>query len=369
MPRIIDFTPFNPNFQTPGFCFRALFLFLNVYRPSSKGCDKDVTDEGGGGGGTGTGGTTNSSTEKPSRWGFKNRDQRGSDRRRQSSSQQQDNSKSDTSASVEQPAGTTPTAATRGSSLRFQVPSRSGGRKTSTSTDPARTSTVTTTKSGGREAIVYSPASSSFSMTSVSSTPCSDMFFASGNTTPSHVTSPPPHSHFGSPLIFSPPISPPPALSSSRAMMMSSVPSTIQELTPLVLSPVPQSASRAGSRTPTAIKTAPPDLTSPVKSTNTYLSVSGLRMPTKSKTDDLERYITEIEAGEAANMLQSAAAGSFSAGATPTKEHKKYTKRRYTDSRHPTTELPDVSAQSTGAINESMTLERPLLRRRPQQLA
>ena len=99
---------------------------------------------------------------------------------------------------------------------------------------------------------------------------------------------------------------------------------------------------------------------------NTYLSVSGQRIPTKSKTDDLERYIAEIEAE----------------GGKPTsdpnlpsnlRESRKYTRRKYTDNRHPTTELPDVTSASTGAINVATTSpppERPaLVKRRTQQLA
>ena len=74
---------------------------------------------------------------------------------------------------------TTPTEPKRGeSSIKFQVPTR---RKAS---GVEKSPTSTTNQSQGREAIVYSPASSSFSMTSVSSnrgsTPCSDVFFGSG---------------------------------------------------------------------------------------------------------------------------------------------------------------------------------------------
>ena len=96
-------------------------------------------------------------------WGFR-KDFRGSDRRRKVSNIQEG----------EPSRGT--------SSLRFQVPSRPG-RKPSTTETPTKTTTISAPQ--GREAIVYSPASSSFSMASVSSnrgsTPCSDMFFASGN--------------------------------------------------------------------------------------------------------------------------------------------------------------------------------------------
>merc|ERR1712018_355222 len=101
---------------------------------------------------------------------------------------------------------------TRGSGIRFQVPVR---RKTSNTEQP-QIKSPPSVMPNTREAIVYSPASSTFSMTSVSSTrgtPCSDMFFASGNTTPSLVASPPPtQTHFVSPP-FSPPTSPPPLTS------------------------------------------------------------------------------------------------------------------------------------------------------------
>ena len=238
------------------------------------------------------------------------------------------------------------TAATQGeptrnaSSLRFQVPSR---RKASTV--PATPST--SVQPQGREAIVYSPASSSFSMTSVSSnrgsTPCSDIFFGSGTTTPSHIASPPPmHSHFGSPIFLSPPVSPPPLTTIPSTTIDS--PTDSASATPIVLSPVPM---------------APPQrlaTSSNQQSSNVYLSASGQRViPYKSKTDDLDRYISEIE--------------------NETKETstvRKYTRRRYTDNRHTTTELPDVSSASMGAINVqssvNATADKPLTRRRTQQL-
>ena len=103
---------------------------------------------------------------------------------------------------------------------------------------------------------------------------------------------------------------------------------------------------------------------------STYLSVSGQRIPTKSKTDDLERYIAEIEASEAESSV--AGLNNVTGGAqTSTTVSRKYTRRRYTDNRHPTTELPDMTSASTGAINVTSTMspERPLIRRRTQQLA
>ena len=109
---------------------------------------------------------------------------------------------------------------------------------------------------------------------------------------------------------------------------------------------------------------------------STYLSVSGQRVPTKSKTDDLERYIAEIEASEAeaAGLNNSGSSGPGGIGIpaqTSTTVSRKYTRRRYTDNRHPTTELPDMTSASTGAINVTSTMspERPLIRRRTQQLA
>ena len=235
-------------------------------------------------------------------------------------------------------ATTTPaTEPTKASSLRFQVPSR---RKTSTVTTSA------VQPQGGREAIVYSPASSSFSMTSVSSnrgsTPCSDIFFGSGTTTPSHMASPPPTtSQFGSPIFLSPPVSPPPLTTIPSTTIDS--PTDSASATPIVLSPVPMAP-------PQRMATTSGQATMP---SNTFLSASGQRViPYKSKTDDLDRYISEIE-----NETKE----------TPTV--RKYTRRRYTDNRHTTTELPDVSSASMGAINvTSVATEKPLTRRRTQQL-
>jgi hypothetical protein len=53
----------------------------------------------------------------------------------------------------------------------------------------------------------------------------------------------------------------------------------------------------------------------------------------RSKTDNLERLISEVERSSADNV---------SGGGLGGREVKKYIRRRYTDSRHPTTELPDV---------------------------
>ena len=177
----------------------------------------------------------------------------------------------------------------------------------------------------------------------------------------------PPPSHLCSPLLLSPPLSPPP---------LTTIPSTPQGLdsecptpTPLILSPVPKSPCPKPRFTTTPMTPMKSVINpEPKAPPNTYLSVSGQRIPTKSKTDDLERYIAEIEAE----------------GVKPTSDtnlqmappvSRKYTRRKYTDNRHPTTELPDMTSASTGAINVASTTtspppERPaLVKRRTQQLA
>lgn len=59
----------------------------------------------------------------------------------------------------------------------------------------------------------------------------------------------------------------------------------------------------------------------------------------RSKTDNLERLISEVERSSA---------DSLSGGGLGGREVKKYIRRRYTDSRHPTTELPDVRGDGSG---------------------
>ena len=153
------------------------------------------------------------------------------------------------------------------------------------------------------------------------------------------MASPPPmHSQYGSPIFLSPPVSPPPLTTIPSTTIDS--PTDSASATPIVLSPVPM---------------APPQrMATTNQQSNTYLSASGQRViPYKSKTDDLDRYISEIE-----NENKESA---------PTV--RKYTRRRYTDNRHTTTELPDVNSASMGAINvSSVATEKPLTRRRTQQL-
>lgn len=187
---------------------------------------------------------------------------------------------------------------------------------------------------------------------------------------------PPTHSHFGSPLFLSPPISPPPLTTIAPAgQQQSRVDSAASEsATPIVLSPVPKSPTRPGMNVPRSTSPMTPLMgqCGPMSTTSTYLSVSGQRIPTKSKTDDLERYIAEIEASEAEP-------GTLGSGGSAPTAGRKYTRRRYTDNRHPTTELPDMTSASTGAINLASTSstastgqqqQQPaLVRRRTQQLA
>lgn len=300
-----------------------------------------------------------------SRWGFKRRDR--SSQRTPSSEHRKD------TAAGEGVVTSEPGGVTRGSSLRFHVPKV---RKAS-----ATSESIKGQSSRGTDTIIYSPASSASR-----GTPSSDMFFGSGNTTPSLVTSPPPNCQggFGSPLVFSPPISPPPlqqatvvttSVINAKPRLSVAIGLESKSPPPLVLSPVPPSktadkakrssfALNVDTGTPkrTVVTTTSTNTTT---FSTTLLSVSGQRIPGKSKTDDLERYISEIEASEAAAANQPTSA---SAGATPTKEHKKYTRRRYTDTRHPTTELPDVrsDADAAATANKEVSVQRPPVRRKPQ---
>ena len=65
----------------------------------------------------------------------------------------------------------------------------------------------------------------------------------------------------------------------------------------------------------------------------------------RSKTENLEDLITELEQGGSSTSLGN-------------REVKKYIRRRYTDSRHPTTELPDLR----GAVTELPSVRDPPVR-------
>ena len=71
----------------------------------------------------------------------------------------------------------------------------------------------------------------------------------------------------------------------------------------------------------------------------------------RSKTDNLEQLIMEVEKQETSDQ-----GGSTSS--LGNREVKKYIRRRYTDSRHPTTELPDVR----GAMTELPSVRDPPVR-------
>ena len=71
----------------------------------------------------------------------------------------------------------------------------------------------------------------------------------------------------------------------------------------------------------------------------------------RSKTDNLEQLIMELE--KPASSEQGGSTNSLG-----NREVKKYIRRRYTDSRHPTTELPDVR----GAMTELPSVRDPPVR-------
>ena len=72
----------------------------------------------------------------------------------------------------------------------------------------------------------------------------------------------------------------------------------------------------------------------------------------RSKTDNLEQLIMEVEKQDALNDQGG------STNSLGNREVKKYIRRRYTDSRHPTTELPDVR----GAMTELPSVRDPPVR-------
>ena len=156
-------------------------------------------------------------------------------------------------------------------------------------------------------------------------------------------------------------------------LLISSITEPTEKVKPIVLNPVPITNERLASRlgkpitTTTTSGATAPKTTENTYSTSSYLSVSGQRLVNyKSKTDDLERYIAEIEAGEAKADTSSASSVQTLTSKVPSV---KRGQRRYTDSRHPTSELPDMTYASLGALNESTsTVEKPSgNRRRTQQ--
>ena len=77
--------------------------------------------------------------------------------------------------------------------------------------------------------------------------------------------------------------------------------------------------------------------------------LSSISTEMRSKTDNLDRLIAEVDREACARGGSVARSGSGGSGHGSTgsnggsgREVKRYIRRRYTDSRHPTTELPDV---------------------------
>lgn len=187
----------------------------------------------------------------------------------------------------------------------------------------------------GVDTIVYSPAST---QTSNRGTPSSDIFFGSGNTTPGYPASPPAQSCCSSPLTMSPPLSPPPlhSVSTSATSQVHSKPRlSISVSSPTGTKFTFKSRQGEDGKRTFVSPTSPLSPTEP-GTTTSLLSVTPLSPPigarlggvVKAHTDNLDRYISEIEKeGEEAVL---------------SKPPKKYVRRRYTDTRHHTTELPDV---------------------------
>ena len=77
--------------------------------------------------------------------------------------------------------------------------------------------------------------------------------------------------------------------------------------------------------------------------------LSSISTEMRSKTDNLDRLIAEVDremAGPRGSSVGRSGSGGSAHGSSGSsgsgREVKRYIRRRYTDSRHPTTELPDV---------------------------
>ena len=272
------------------------------------------------------------------------------------------------------------------------------------------------------DTIVYSPAST---LPSNRGTPSSDLFFGSGTTSPSYgAVSPPPltsppslsspplvQSGFSSPLLaFSPPISPPPlihtlAVSSSSIRPRSSIgvssPSCTSPapsdntlvpsspLPPVILRPTPVGAESAimqrrsrspmikrdesingqdgtkGSTSTTTTSMTKTTISDTVRKDNagshdeaSVLVSTGARLGgvVKAHSDNLDKYISEVEASSASGLE-----GDDQLGSPLGKQGKKYVRRRYTDTRHHTSELPDLSLE----VAKEVSVRNPPVRRKP----
>ncbi|QQP38359.1 Uncharacterized protein FKW44_018916, partial [Caligus rogercresseyi] len=158
-----------------------------------------------------------------------------------------------------------------------------------------------------------------------------DAFFGSGTSTPSGTTEP------GSPLCFSPPLP-------STTLRNPDLSSPVSDVL-LVLNPTPTGSSSP----PTIVEEEPPPST-PRRSLTPFPTRSRDR---RAKTDNLDTFIKEIE------RLPTVASDSCLASASK-REVKRYTRRRYTDSRHPTKELPDVRLE----VANEMSVRKPPVRKR-----
>ena len=76
----------------------------------------------------------------------------------------------------------------------------------------------------------------------------------------------------------------------------------------------------------------------------------------KAHSDNLEKYISEVEASSASGLE-----GDDQMGTPLGTQQKKYVRRRYTDTRHHTTELPDMSLE----VAKEVSVRNPPVRRKP----
>lgn len=259
-------------------------------------------------------------------------------------------------------------------SLRFNVPRKSttfspereGLLLSPTATAPMTSSSSDPPKrnagSGrGIDSVIYSPASSA------RGTPSSDMFFGSGNTTPSLVTSPPPlQSGLSSPS-FSPPISPPPLAqlyqpsAIGRGPVARDYAQRHSVADPLVLQPVPSPKKTSTVTSPALPEVKVTTSTSGAPKphiTSFYDSTVVKKVADASRSSALRPSKTESNI-QSARLLSDIESESTTPRATPSREQKKYVRRRYTDTRHPTKELPDVRLE----IPDDMSVKTPPVRK------
>ena len=82
----------------------------------------------------------------------------------------------------------------------------------------------------------------------------------------------------------------------------------------------------------------------------------------KAHSDNLDKYISEVEASSASGVEGDACGKEDDQLGSPLgKQPKKYVRRRYTDTRHHTTELPDMSLE----VAREVSVRNPPVRRKP----